>query len=223
LFLLNFFSPPTNPYTKTENFQTRSTSFGRESLDKDYVVVGSNSSELSDESVASTEIGRRYKRIDALCELADSKMELSHVEEAIVLYIKVLAVLQQLMQYASKSPLTESELNAVLSKYRDRFKDTLHKLEIVKLQTRVEHLPAISAEKLIYDSALSMGREGGVCEMLKNFEKSSQLYENGLLLIEQLFSEANEDADKETLQNFVQGFRGTYQKNIHDTKQRMRN
>jgi len=61
-------------------------------------------------------------------------------------------------------------------------------------------------KKIIYDFALQFGREGAVQELLQNYDKSENLYENGLALMEYLFNEASAAKDKEILQSLIYGF-----------------
>jgi hypothetical protein len=91
-----------------------------------------------------------------------------------------------------------------LYKLRDQFRDYLRKIEALKVQYRVaDSMCFLLPDKIIYDQALQMGREGGVCELLKNFEKSEEMYSSGLSLIEQLLYDATEESDKEILHSCI--------------------
>jgi hypothetical protein len=61
----------------------------------------------------------------------------------------------------------------------------------------------VVAEKLLYDCALELGKEGAVQEVYKNYTKSAQMYTNGLLLLEQLLSDVTLEFDKEILQKCI--------------------
>jgi len=198
---LNSMIPPNN-FKRTENFHPGA-SFGRESLDKDYVLVGFNSSENS-ESLLVSEINKKMKGITCIAELAEIKLETNFPSESASLYIKALQLIQDIIMFTKKSSLSETDQLKVLNKCEQQYREYLSKLKSIKFPNGSTSL--IPTEKMIYDFALHMGREGGVHELLKNLEKSEQMYNNGLSLIEYLFSQATEESDKEILQNFIREF-----------------
>jgi len=119
------------------------------------------------------------------------------------LYIKSLVIFSGVIKKATQ-PQSLVDSNSAISRAREYYSQYIPKVESLKQYVKLETVS--SAEKIIYESALDFGKEGAVSEMMKNYEKSEQAYENGLILLDQLLTEATQERDKEILQNFISGF-----------------
>jgi len=82
----------------------------------------------------------------------------------------------------------------------EQFSNYLRKAEYWKRNLRSTDTN-FGAEKMMYIGAMQMGKEAAVAEVLKNYSKGQLLFRKGMLLLQQLASEAHTTADKEVLQN----------------------
>eukprot|EP01116_Phalansterium_solitarium_P022253 TRINITY_DN7280_c0_g1_i1.p1 TRINITY_DN7280_c0_g1~~TRINITY_DN7280_c0_g1_i1.p1 ORF type:complete len:699 (+),score=134.04 TRINITY_DN7280_c0_g1_i1:100-2196(+) len=188
-------------------------------FEDDYIVIHSDSTPpLSTGTVAaplsvssSADFEAKAKRVMMIFGVGDLKVENNLLPEAVVLYVKALATLLTLLQDSKalvrSQSLTQSlHFDNILRPYRILFEQYLRKMDATRAQADPRAMVP-SAEKLIYDFAFYLGREGAYHELLKNFQKSEQLYENGLLLLEQLLADAIQPSDRLALQNYVTNFR----------------
>jgi hypothetical protein len=162
------------------------------------------------QSLAAQELERRGQRALAIAAIGDMRFENEQIAEAAALYIKALSCLHSLLLEITRtmqlmSMQSTSELNTVYSRYKECFSEYLRKAEALRKMLRPND-SVITAEKLIYDFALQLGRDAAVQELLHNYPKADKKYENGLLLLEQLFAEVTAPKDKEILQNYISGF-----------------
>ena len=83
---------------------------------------------------------------------------------------------------------------------RSEFKATLKKAEYLKRNLKPND-SCPPAEKSIYESALQMGRDGAVAEVLHNFSKAESLYVRSSQLLQLLTMDASHPSDKAVLES----------------------
>jgi len=155
------------------------------------------------------EITIKENRANVVVELGDRKAKSGDDLEALALYIKYLNIMQTVLLYLKKVVQTQ-KITATLSlkqtteRLRERFDDCLMRTELIKKRLKPTD-QRLSAEKIMYDQALHLGREGAVDEMYDKI-KSEFVYRNGLLLLEQLLIEATDPQDKKILKEYVSRF-----------------
>jgi len=77
--------------------------------------------------------------------------------------------------------------------------------------TIMQQLQNISIEKLLFDAAISFGKEAASKELMKDFVRASNLYKNGIILLSQLASEANNEYDREVIETYMGSFENRLQ------------
>jgi len=73
--------------------------------------------------------------------------------------------------------------------------------------------------KIVYDSALEMGKEAAVAEGLNSFRKCPNLYTKGLLLLKLLEREAVDVTDKAIIQEYILAF----EQRLHEVEEKLGN
>ncbi|EFA86172.1 autophagy protein 1 [Heterostelium album PN500] len=181
----------------TKNNNTTSSS----SIDfeKDCVIL--------DDEEAINGVERLGKRAVAIAELGDLRQ--FEPSECIPLYLKALMLIKSKLQQSAQNFSFGSphlaRYNQLMEKLRDTFKEYLNKT--VRLYTNnLEMNASFSPNKLIYESALEMGRNGGVEEMYSDYNKALQYYSDGILLLEYLYSIAIDREDQDILNRYIKSF-----------------
>eukprot|EP00005_Dracoamoeba_jomungandri_P011968 CAMPEP_0174276428 /NCGR_PEP_ID=MMETSP0439-20130205/60378_1 /TAXON_ID=0 /ORGANISM="Stereomyxa ramosa, Strain Chinc5" /LENGTH=582 /DNA_ID=CAMNT_0015368651 /DNA_START=819 /DNA_END=2567 /DNA_ORIENTATION=+ len=178
----------------------------------EFINSQSSSSEYSqlsvEEKLIIEDVERLYKQSVVIAELADSRVEMSPVE-ALALYIKLLDILKHILTnnhiLQSKSLSSSPKLSHILDMIKEKFSMYLTRAEYWKRNLKlIESGP--NAEQLIYQSALHMGREGAVSEVLEDYSKAYTMYQNGLLLLQQLQYDATDQNDCDILRDYVEAF-----------------
>eukprot|EP01117_Protostelium_nocturnum_P001696 TRINITY_DN1208_c0_g1_i2.p1 TRINITY_DN1208_c0_g1~~TRINITY_DN1208_c0_g1_i2.p1 ORF type:complete len:473 (+),score=64.27 TRINITY_DN1208_c0_g1_i2:558-1976(+) len=184
-----------------------------EITDSDHFVSLLSDSNNRSEEISLQSLEDQSRRAFAILSLADIKAESNQNVDAFVLYMKGLSLIRsilikatQMQQSASIQFQTSSHqtFQSLFNHYREAFREYLRKTDYLRQSLQATD-STISPEKLIYDFAIHLGNEGALSEGLLKFDKARKLYENGLLLIEQLESEAVLE-DKFILRNFISAF-----------------
>jgi len=149
------------------------------------------------------------RKTAVVTELADGKVDESPID-ALALYIKALHIYHSISQFAKKNAqsqnLTASKrLGLVVERMRSEFKATLKKAEYLKRNLKPND-SCPPAEKSIYESALQMGRDGAVAEVLHNFSKAESLYVRSSQLLQLLTMDASHPSDKAVLESYIASF-----------------
>jgi len=125
-------------------------------------------------------IDRSHNHALAVLELGDINLALSKWDAAAVLYWKGLELLD------NQDPMRDVYLEKVAGLSKSH--------------------PKQSPSDLMLQFALQMGRDGGVSEILCDYEKAKQLYENGVIMLEILVKLATAQQDKGVLKDLLQKF-----------------
>ena len=157
--------------------------------------------------------GRTHRLADralAVLELADMKGDHGKRDDASVLYRRGLECLAEATAVVKAEP-REEWTDALLDRlkiktriYQERATRSVpHRRASVSMQQQ-QRAPS----ELMLEFALQMGRDGGVSEILGDFQKADKLYSNGCVILEQLLTWAVSEDDKallaDALQRFVQ-------------------
>ncbi|GAM26990.1 hypothetical protein SAMD00019534_101650 [Acytostelium subglobosum LB1] len=161
---------------------------------------------LDDEESINT-LERIGKRAVAIAELGDLRQ--FEPSECVPLYLKALLLIKSRLQGSTPNFSFGSpnlyRYNAVTEKLRESLREYLDKT--LKHYARgLEPSQTFSPNKFIYDTALEMGRNGGVEEMYKDYPKSLQYYTDGLLLLEYLLSISVDKEDQGVLSKYINSF-----------------
>jgi len=187
---------------------TSSDSFEKDCVILDHQEGDHNSSSTEDQLVASIEA--KGKRALAVAELGDIKADAEQAAEAMALYLKGLQIMHQALisakrvaqaHYLTSSPRVVSAVEAVREKFLEYFKKVEYWRGVLKPSDAVP-----SVEKMLYEYAIQMGRIAGVDELWKNYTKSEQVYQTGLLLLETLYYEAADPKDRDILHLYLSAF-----------------
>jgi serine/threonine-protein kinase ULK/ATG1 len=218
--------PLTNPFKESFDFSPLpSATAESESKEKE----GADSSDTDDSfelldstpdsSVSTSTAPEERHVIDALAlmvrkasvvtELADTKIDMSPLD-ALALYIKALHIYHSVSQWAKKAAqshhlASSSRLGLVVERMRSEFTMTLKKAEYLKRNLKPND-SCPPAEKSIYESALQMGREGAVAEVLRYFNKAESLYVRSSQLLQLLTMDAHHPSDKAVLESYIASF-----------------
>ncbi|KAK9477729.1 kinase-like domain-containing protein [Lipomyces japonicus] len=143
---------------------------------------------------------------------ADAVLSLS--AEALVLFVKSLALLAKAMDIAARwwsnnsSAGASARLNHAVQWVRERFNDTLEKAEFVRMKVSVPSShdgdDRVSAEKLIYERALEMSRTAAINELVgEDLAGCEMAYETALWMLQALTEPDRDgnvdDEDKRTI------------------------
>eukprot|EP01133_Synstelium_polycarpum_P012793 gene12793-15012_t len=157
---------------------------------------------LDDEEVINS-IERIGKRAVAIAELGDLRQ--FEPSECLPLYIKALMLIKPKLQISTNSQSFGSpnliRFNGIMERLKEIYRDYLTK-SIKCYTNRTDLNSTFIPNKFIYETALEMGRNGGVEEMYKEYPKSLQCYTDGLLLLEYLLSIAVEKEDIDIIHKF---------------------
>eukprot|EP01112_Ceratiomyxa_fruticulosa_P012924 TRINITY_DN3603_c0_g1_i1.p1 TRINITY_DN3603_c0_g1~~TRINITY_DN3603_c0_g1_i1.p1 ORF type:complete len:630 (-),score=147.10 TRINITY_DN3603_c0_g1_i1:127-2016(-) len=165
-------------------------------------------------------IERMGRQSLVLAELADGRVETDVPHEALPAYLRALNLLQRAILEGLKTvkgkgvgslgiEFSDSQkfagLVKVIGMLRERFSEYLRKVEYWK-SVLPANLTTPVLEEMIYSHALYLGRIAGVDEMWQRFQKSEQLYNNGVILLEYLYQLASLPEDKRILGEYIQSF-----------------
>ncbi|KAI7889779.1 kinase-like domain-containing protein [Mucor mucedo] len=124
----------------------------------------------------------------AVAEYADQKYKTNKTEEAVVLYLKSLSILESglniAQQYWQANDLEKDiqPLNEAVQWMREKFNECLKRAESIK-----EHGQTLDScvEKLLYDRALEMSRAAAVHELVgENITECEQDYQTAIWMLE---------------------------------------
>jgi hypothetical protein len=218
--------PMTNPFKESFDFSplpsitstTESGSKGAESYDTDdsFELLDSTSDSSASTYTTTEErhiidsLALMVRKASIVIELADNKIDVSPLD-ALALYIKALHIYHSISQYvktkASQSHhiASSSRLGLVVERMRSEFTMTLKKAEYLKRNLKPND-SCPPAEKSIYESALQMGREGAVAEVLRYFNKAESLYVRSSQLLQLLTMDASHPSDRAILESYIASF-----------------
>lgn len=144
--------------------------------------------------------------VDDLASLLTNEAIVSLCEEAIVLYLKTLQLLQKNIDLVQVWLMRDvhsganSKLNHVVQWTRDRYNEVLEKAEYLQ-QKKVTTFGTVSqghpfeevtAEKLLYDRALEMSRNAAVSEIVgESLSHCEDDYEVSILMLEAILEESS--------------------------------
>ncbi|EGG25360.1 autophagy protein 1 [Cavenderia fasciculata] len=80
-----------------------------------------------------------------------------------------------------------------------------------------------SPNKYIYETALDMGKNGGLEEMYRDYQKALQYYNDGLILLDYLLSIAIDSEDKDVLMKYITSFKIRIDKVVERTNSNSNN
>jgi hypothetical protein len=182
--------------------------------DKDFVIVpaggeAQNPIPATEEALLA-ESSTRESRAHVLVEMADNKMEQALPAEAVVLYLKYMDILKGVVLLCHqvcehrKWPIS-AVVKSFLDRIQMRFSEVLNKCRNARQHLKPTDLLS-NAEKLVFEQALSFGREAAVDEMLSNFRKAEYFYGLGIQLLELLQLDATDPADTRILREYISRF-----------------
>lgn len=157
----------------------------------------------------------QQERVAVISELIDVRVSQQHDAEALVLLVKCARLLCAALRMAHAS--VRAGVAGVVDSLTGAPVETVQ-CEIVRVQTTMGELlrrcdavasrlspgdVSRSAERLLYECALSWAVEAAVDLLYRNYIKSEYFFGHSLVLLELLLSEASDKSDAVVLRNYI--------------------
>lgn len=181
----------------------------------DYIIVDNifNRSVNKKEKKILGRMNYMCKQAGTVTNIAEMHLNATRYIEASALYVKAMDILHFVFTMSRKM-LNEKSLSMTTSykKFSEginkQFGACIEKNEYIKKcmtsEMKERKIPKKMAERILYDCAMRIGREGGVCEQVKDNKSAMDKYNRAVMLLRILMIDKSLDTqDKKTLENYV--------------------
>eukprot|EP01102_Stenamoeba_stenopodia_P012507 TRINITY_DN3966_c0_g1_i1.p1 TRINITY_DN3966_c0_g1~~TRINITY_DN3966_c0_g1_i1.p1 ORF type:complete len:636 (+),score=125.14 TRINITY_DN3966_c0_g1_i1:69-1976(+) len=192
-----------------------------DSFEKDCVIIHSGSgdqaaagndssltSSTHDEVIILNDLEAIVNRAFIIGDVAEIKAGQTEIAPAFALFIKALSQLQFAYNIAKKTTLQNFalmiRLEGIVDKIQAKYSEFLRKADFLK-GNLIPSDTVATAEKILYDYALSSGKEAAIDEeMFTNYARSEITLRTSIIIFEQLLADCTSEEDKKILKTHIQ-------------------